>query len=93
MMGGMSPYTGAIAHFETETDANEAGYTIPLDEPLAQKMRRVNRATRRELIAEGMFPRPGAGPTPAHALAKRAGMTDEDLRKLRNAAKRARRQR
>lgn len=83
----MNPETGAIAHFETEDDAKEAGYTVPLDAALAKQLQQLKREERRALVSDV------DRLTRHHPLARLAGMTDGDVRKLRNAAKRARKAR
>lgn len=82
----MNPDTGAIASFETDEDAAKAGYTVKLTDELAGKLSKMPRGERLGLI--GAQVRDSAR---FHPAAKLVGMTDEDMRKLRNAAKRARR--
>ena len=48
----MDPKTGAIAVFETEKDAQRAGYTVPLTEAEAATLRPMNRKQRRAWLAE-----------------------------------------
>lgn len=84
----MNPDIGAIAHFETEEDAKKAGYTIPLTKELAGKLQQMPRQDRLKLISNDV-----RHIADLHPLAQLAGMTDDDVRKLRNAAKRARRAR
>jgi hypothetical protein len=80
----MNPDTGAIAYFETAEDAEQAGHTVPLPKKLAGRMLQLPRQERMPLILDL---------SPFHPLAQLAGMTEDDVRKLRNAAKRARRER
>lgn len=80
----MNPETGAIAQFETYEDAEAAGYPIPLKTKVARGFLQVPRQERMALAL---------GLSTSHPLAKLAGMTDDDVRQLRNAAKRARRSR
>lgn len=80
----MNPDTGAIAHFETDEDAQAAGHTVPLPKKLARGLLRVARQERMPLMLNL---------SPFHPLAKLAGMTEDDVRQLRNSAKRARRAR
>lgn len=80
----MNPDTGAIAVFETDEDAEAAGHTVPLPKKLARGLPKVSPSERMPIVL---------GLSPFHPLAKLAGMTDDDVRALRNAAKRARRAR
>lgn len=80
----MNPDTGAIASFETDEDAKTAGHTIPLSKELAGRLLQVPRQERMPMVLNL---------SKAHPLAKLVGMTDDDVRQLRNAAKRARRER
>lgn len=80
----MNPDTGAIALFETEEDAKNAGHTVQLAKEIAGKLLQVPRQERMPLVL---------GLSKEHPLAKLDGMTDDDVRKLRNAAKQARRDR
>lgn len=80
----MNPNTGSIALFETEEDAKKAGHTVPLKEELAGRLLQVARQERAEMVLNI---------STTHPLGRLPGLTDEDIRKLRNAAKRARRAR
>lgn len=80
----MNPDTGAIAVFESDEDAEAAGHTVPLTKQLAGRLLQVPRKERMPLVL---------GLSTSHPLAKLAGMTGDDVKKLRNAAKRARRER
>lgn len=84
----MNPDTGAIAEFETEEDAKKAGYTVPLSKEEARKLRIMPRDSRLGLISDAV-----KALTAAHPDAHIAGMSNENIRKIRNAAKRARRSR
>jgi hypothetical protein len=70
---------GSITRFETEDDAKDADYGLSLDERIAEALKKIPRNERLAILK---------GP---HRLAKLPGMTDDDVHKLRNAAKRARR--
>lgn len=48
----MDPRSGAIATFETETDAKKAGYTVPLTKEQFTKFQGMNRKQRRAEIAQ-----------------------------------------
>lgn len=48
----MNPDTGAIARFETQQDAEEAGYTQPLTDEQVQQLSPMNRQQRRAWAAE-----------------------------------------
>ena len=48
----MNPDTGAIARFETQQDADSAGYTLPLTDEQAQELQPMNRQQRRAWAAE-----------------------------------------
>lgn len=80
----MNPDTGAIALFESDEDAEAAGHTVPLPKKLARGLLKVSPQERMPLVL---------GLSTSHPLAKLAGMTEDDVRQLRNAAKRARRER
>ncbi len=79
----MNPDTGAIAVFETDEDAEAAGHSVPLTKKLARGLLQVPRQERMPIVL---------GLSPFHPLAKLAGMSEDDVRRLRNAAKRARRE-
>lgn len=48
----MNPDTGAIARFETQQDAEQAGYTEPLTDEQVQLLTPMNRQQRRAWAAE-----------------------------------------
>jgi len=48
----MNPDTGAIARFELQQDAEEAGYTQPLTEEQVQTLTPMNRQQRRAWAAK-----------------------------------------
>jgi hypothetical protein len=58
----MNPDTGAIARFETEQDAREAGYTQPLTEEQVTMLQPMNRQQRRAWAAEQRHKNPSASP-------------------------------
>jgi hypothetical protein len=84
----MNPDTGAIATFETDEDAKEAGFTVPLSKSQATTCLAMHRQERLGVISADIDTA-----TRFHPLARMAGMSDDDVRKVRNAAKRARRAR
>lgn len=84
----MNPDTGAIAIFETDGDAKKAGYTIPLSRRTAGKMLQMTKGERLGLISGNVNDL-----VRVHYSATLAGLTGDEVRKLRNAAKRARRAR
>jgi len=47
----MNPETGAIAQFETEEDAEQAGYTEPLNDKEARLLATMNRHDRRAWLS------------------------------------------
>lgn len=47
----MNPSTGAIAQFETELDAKDAGFTLALSKEQAEALLAMNRKQRREWAA------------------------------------------
>jgi len=84
----MHEHTKAIAEFETEEDAKAAGYGIPLTKERAERLRGVPRSER-----AGVLEAEVRALAKLHPLGKVEGLTDEDIRKIRNAAKRERRAR
>lgn len=48
----MHEQTGAIATFETDEDAKQAGYTMPLTDSQRAKLSQLNRHERRKWAAE-----------------------------------------
>jgi hypothetical protein len=80
----MNPNTGSIATFETDDDANRAGHTVPLTKELAGRLLQVPRGMRAAMVLNV---------SNKHPLGRLPGLTDEDIRQLRNAAKRERRAR
>ena len=80
----MNPNTGAIAYFETDADAKAAGHTVPLSKEVASHALKVPRSERASTVLD--FAK-------LHPLGRLPGMTEDDIRQLRNAAKRARRAR
>ena len=48
----MDPNRGSIAKFETDEDAKEAGYTVPLTEEQYAQLGPMNRHERRKWAAE-----------------------------------------
>lgn len=48
----MNPDKGAIARFELQSDAEEAGYTLPLTEQQVQELTPMNRQQRRAWAAQ-----------------------------------------
>ena len=48
----MHPQTGAIATFETDTDAKEAGYTVKLNPEQFKRFQGMNRQQRRAEAAQ-----------------------------------------
>lgn len=80
----MNPNTGSIATFETDDDAIQAGHTVPLAKKLAGRLLQVPRQERAAMVLNI---------STKHPLGRLPGMTDDDVRKLRNAAKRERRAR
>jgi hypothetical protein len=80
----MNPNTGSIATFETDDDAKQAGHTVPLTKKLAGRLLQVPRKLRAAMVLNV---------SSKHPLGRLPGLTDEDIRQLRNAAKRERRAR
>jgi hypothetical protein len=54
----MNPDTGAIARFETQQDAEEAGYTQPLTDAQVQELQPMNRQQRRAWAAQQRHKKP-----------------------------------
>lgn len=48
----MNPDTGAIAHFETDEDAKQAGFTEPLTDKEAKLLDGMNRHDRRAWLSQ-----------------------------------------
>lgn len=78
----MNPDTGAIAEFETEDDARQAGYTVPLTREQAVQFKGLNRHQRLALTASLR-----GKPQP------RKPLTDDERRAAKNQRKRQRKAR